>query len=297
MTQKNLKILFCNTPLRKNPSTFPPVASITLCNILIKAGYYVYFYDIDVRRPTIEEIIQLIKTEKFNVVAISAVVSTSYKYVKELTKVIKKYYPGIMIILGGNLAASYEIVLRKCGVDICAIGEGDKSILNIMDYINRNGNYINYNQIIKIKGIVFLDSNGDCKFTGHEELIKSSQIQQPDYEFLKKYSKIELYITDPKSRYDFANDNRSYEKKRKNKKVATIFASRGCVNKCTFCHRWVPKYRILPAEKVVSYMKYLISKFNVGFFCIADECFGENRKWLHEFINLVKPLDILFQID
>ena len=82
-------------------------------------------------RPTWSEIIRFIKNEKFDLIAISAVVSTSYKYVKELTGIIKKNFPEIKVILGGNLAVSYEIILRKCGVDICAIGEGDVSILNI----------------------------------------------------------------------------------------------------------------------------------------------------------------------
>jgi len=296
-SRKNFKILFCNVPIREKPSTFPPVASTTLCNILIKAGYYVYFYDIDARRPTLSEIAQFIESERFDVIAISAVVSTSYKYVKELTDIIKSVSPEVKIILGGNLAASYEIMLRKCKVDICAIGEGDKSILNIINCLNENKNFINYDQLSKIKGIAFLDSDGNCIFTEYEELIESDQIQQPDYEFLEKYSNINQYILDPMSRYDFAYDDRSYEKKRKNKKMATVFASRGCVNRCTFCHRWVPKYRIISARKVIDYMKYLINRYNVGFFCLADESFGESRSWLNEFIDLVKPLDILFQID
>jgi radical SAM superfamily enzyme YgiQ (UPF0313 family) len=263
----------------------------------MEAGYYVYFYDIDARRPTLNQVTEFIKNKKFDVVAISAVVSTSYKYVKEMTNMIKEISPEVKIILGGNLAASYEIVLRKCGVDICAVGEGDKSILNITDHLNENGNSIDHNKILKVKGIAFLDPKGQCRFTGYEELMDSDRIKQPDYEFLEKHSNIGQYILDPISRYDFAYDNRSYELKRKNKKLATVFASRGCVNRCTFCHRWIPRYRIIPAKKVIDYMKHLIKRYNVGFFCIADESFGENRRWLDEFIDLLKPLDVLFQID
>jgi anaerobic magnesium-protoporphyrin IX monomethyl ester cyclase len=294
---KNIRILFCNVPIRKEPSSFPPVACTTLCNVLIRAGYFVYFYDIDSKRPSLSEIIQFIKSERFDVVAISAVVSTSYKYVKEMTNKIKEVFPEIKIILGGNLAASYEIILRKCGVDICAIGEGDKSILNIADHLNRNRNSIDYKQILKVKGFAYLDPEGKCNFTGYEKLIDNNEIQQPDYEFLEKYSNINQYIQYPLSRYDFACDSRSHEQKRRNKKLTTIFASRGCVNRCTFCHRWIPRYRIISAKKVIDYMKYLMEKYNVGFFCIADESFGENRRWLDEFIDLVRPLDVLFQID
>lgn len=288
--------MFCNVPIRQKPSLFPPVACTTLCNILIKAGYDTFFYDLDAKRPTMDAIADFIKNTKFDMVAISAVVSTSYRFVKDLTSTIKENSPEIKIILGGNLADAYKIILRKCQVDVCAIGEGEKSILNIVRYFEKYGNSIDYRELSKIKGIVFLDSNNTCKFTGCEELISSDQIQQPDYDFLKKHSDINQYMLNPMSRYDFAYDCRSYEKKRAGRRMATIFTSKGCVNKCTFCHRWIPKYRIIPVQKAIDYMKYLIEKYNVGFFCLEDESFGESRHWIDEFIKLIKPLDILFQI-
>jgi len=294
--KKKYKIMFCNVPIRQEPSSFPPVACTTLCNILIKAGYDTFFYDIDAKRPPINKIGDFIKNTKFDMVAISAVVSTSYQYVKDLASIIKKNSPGIKVILGGNLAAAYKIILRKCQVDLCAIGEGEKSILNIVRYFEKYGNSINHRELSKIKGIVFLDSNNNCKFTGYEELIDNDQIQQPDYDFLKKYSDIDRYILNPMSRYDFAYDSRSCDKERVGRKMATVFTSKGCVNKCTFCHRWISKYRIIPVQKIIDYMKYLIRKYNVGFFCLEDESFGENKYWIDEFIKLIGPLDILFQI-
>jgi len=120
--RKRYKIMFCQVPIRQKPSSFPPVACTTLCNILIKAGYDTFFYDIDAKRPTINVVADFIRNAKFNMVAISAIVSTSYRYVKDLTNIIKENSPGTKIILGGNLTAAYEIILRKCQVDICAIG-------------------------------------------------------------------------------------------------------------------------------------------------------------------------------
>ena len=45
---------------------------------------------------------------------ISAVVSTAYAYTKWITKLINHVSPLSIVIVGGNLAASAEILLRKC---------------------------------------------------------------------------------------------------------------------------------------------------------------------------------------
>lgn len=292
-----MKILLCNIAIRPTPDPFPPVACTTLCNVLIKAGYNPIFYDIDARRPSHEELSEFFAVEQFDIVGISAVVSTGYRYAKNLANIIKRASPKTQIILGGNLAAAYEVILRKCQIDVCVIGEGEKVLLNLVKYWEKHGHFNPVTQELhEIKGIAFLDSNGVCRFTGQEKPVRSDEIEEPDYDLLAKFSNINQYILDPMTRYDFASDPRSYVSRRQGKKMATIFTSKGCINRCTFCHRWIKGYRIIPAEKVISTMKYLIDKYNVGFFCISDECFGEDKKWLEEFIKLVKPLDVLFQI-
>ena len=279
------------------PGPFPPAACTTLCNVLIKAGYDPVFYDIDGKRPSPAELSEYFKKGQFDIVGISAVVSTGYRYTKDLADIIKKVSPKTKVILGGNLAAAYEVVLRKCRVDVCVIGEGEKVLLNLVKHLEKYGDFDpDSKELPEIKGIAFLSPDNTCKFTGHESPISSDEVQEPDYELLDRFSAIGQYIFDPMTRYDFAYDERSREPGRLGKKAATIFTSKGCVNKCTFCHRWIKGYRIIPAEKVISAIKHLMDKYNVGFFCISDECFGESGQWLEEFIRLIKPLNVLFQV-
>lgn len=291
-----MKILLCNIAIRPEPDPFPPVACTSLCNVLIKAGYDPEFYDIDAKRPSREELSRYFREKHFDVVGISAVVSTGYRYTKDLAAVIKEVSPDTQIILGGNLAAAYEIILRKCQIDVCVIGEGEKVLLNLIKHLEKNRNFKPSEELYEVKGIALLDPRGASIFTGHEQLIENYEIEEPDYGFLEKFSNLNQYILDPMSRYDFSYDPRSHEKHRQGKKMATIFTSKGCINRCTFCHRWIKGYRIIPVEKVIAAMEHLMNRYNVGFFSISDECFGENKVWLEEFIRLVKPLDILFQI-
>jgi radical SAM superfamily enzyme YgiQ (UPF0313 family) len=292
-----MKILLCNIPVRPKADSFPPVACTSLCDILIKEGYNPFFYDIDSKRPCFEDLSNFFREEQFDIVGISAVVSTGYRYVKDLADIIKKVSPKTQIILGGNLAAAWQIVLRKCRIDVCVIGEGEKSLLNLVRHWEKYGSFSPCNQELReIKGIAFLDGEGSYQFTGHEKLIAGDEIAQPNYELLDKFSSLSPYMLDPVTRKDFASSQRSYEPHRRGGKMAIILTSKGCINRCTFCHRWIEGYRIIPVEKVITTVKHLKEKYNVSFFCIGAECFGENKQWLEEFIRLIKPLDVLFQI-
>jgi radical SAM superfamily enzyme YgiQ (UPF0313 family) len=265
--------------------------------VLISAGYPSVFYDIDAKRPSEKELFDYFEKAQPDIVGISAVVSTGYAYTKRLADIIKKASPRTQIILGGNLAAAYKVILQKCQIDICVIGEGEKVLLNLVRHYEK---YFDFNptnaELDKIKGIAFIDNSSVCRFTGSEKLISSEEIQMPDYELLARFSNINQYILDPMASYGFIHDYRSKEKHRLKKKVATIFTSKGCINRCTFCHRWIKGYRVISLEKVLTNMKYLMDKYNVGFFSISDECFGENEKWLESFIEAIRPLDILFQV-
>ena len=292
-----MKILLCNIAIRNKPDSFPPIACTSLFNVLKRNGYDPIFYDIDQKRPSPEELFVYFKKEQFDLVGISAVVSTGYKYAKNLASIIKNACPSTKIILGGNLAAAYEVVLRKCQIDSCVIGEGERVLLNLVKHLDKYGNFNSHSEeLFKIKGVAFLDSRGICRFTGCDEPISRDEIEEPDYKVLNRFSIISQYIQDPLTRTDFVIDPRTHEAKRREKKMATIFTSKGCINACSFCHRWVRGYRVVPLEKVISTIKYLIDVYNVGFFCISDECFGEEKQWLEQFIAQVKPLDILFQI-
>jgi len=85
-----LKISLCNIALRAQPDPFPPVACTNIINYLKRYGYQVEFFDIDALRPSDKKIYEYFEREKFDIVGISAVVSTGYAYTKNLAHLIKK---------------------------------------------------------------------------------------------------------------------------------------------------------------------------------------------------------------
>jgi radical SAM superfamily enzyme YgiQ (UPF0313 family) len=78
--------------------------------------------------------------------------------------------------------------------------------------------------------------------------------------------------------------------------MATVVSAKGCVARCTFCHRWDKGFRQIPPEHVIRRIKYLMDRYNVGFIQFGDENFGSDRRATEELIRLIKPLDLLWVV-
>lgn len=132
-----MNFILASIPIRSKPNRFPPVGATSLMDTLIKNGYNPKFYDIDALRPSFTQVVDFFHKEQPDILGISAVVSTAYRYTKELSHAVKRVSPYTKIILGGCLAASAEILLRKCPIDVCVIGEGEKVLVNLVKYWKR----------------------------------------------------------------------------------------------------------------------------------------------------------------
>lgn len=290
-----MKTLLINIPARDEPSEVPPVACLSLMHYLRKNGQDdVAFYNIDFLRPAIEEAVEYIVKIAPDVLAVSAVVSTSYQYVKQISLMLKKRLPDMKIILGGNMGVAAEILLTKTGVDFIGLGEGEVVLFNFIRSIDVPD--FDYREL---KGIVFVDkSTGSIVSTGYETPLPSNQLY--DYQWGDLSEAFDYYIRDA---FDadgsltlkrFTYDERSYESHRKDKKYTLLMVAKGCVARCTFCHRWEKGIRHIPVKTLMERLDYLICNHNVGFIAIGAEAFGIDKKWLKEFCVEIKKRDILW---
>ena len=205
-----MNIVICTIPIRPEPTSYPPFGSMALVQSLRAAGYDPYFYDIDGMRPTFEEAVDFFRQRAPDMVGISAVVSTAYGYTKKLVAAIREVSPGTKIVVGGNLAASAELLLRLCKVDVCVVGEGEHVIVNLARHWERQRDGDDFYELAQIKAITYLSEAGDMVFTAYDVAIPASEFLAPDWTILEQFSRIENYIHDPFTRYDFAQDPRSH---------------------------------------------------------------------------------------
>jgi len=294
-----MKTILCTTPIRPYPTTFPPIGSLSILNYLRKNGVDgVEFYNIDGNRPEFDEAVAHIGNARPDVLGISAVVSTAYGYTRDLIREVKAISPDTLVVVGGGLAASAEILLRRAGADICVLGEGEKVMLNLVRRAETTHDVAAFRDI---PGLMILDEDGALVNTGYETPLGKDEIYDIDWQDLERSSDIGLFIFDAFDEKGnpwlwFAGDERMHQPHRKGKKIASLPGAKGCVARCTFCHRWDKGIRYIPPNLIAERLEYLIETYNVGFVSIADENFGTDKKWLKEFCETIKRYDILWQV-
>jgi anaerobic magnesium-protoporphyrin IX monomethyl ester cyclase len=292
-----MKIVICTTPIRPVPTVYPPFGSMAVINALKKAGFDPMFYDIDGLRPKFEDVEEYFRKEQPDVLGISAVVSTAYSYTKKLVRMLKRVSPNTRVVVGGNLAASAEILHRLANVDICVIGEGEIVGVNVMRALEgMTGRPLDYAVLERIPGLTFLRPDGEMAFTNYELRLPADEVFRPDFELLEKHSRIENYLVSPLTRPEFIKDPRSSQPHRQGKNVIGLITEKGCVARCTFCHRWDKGYRPIPVDQIITHIKHLVGRFNIGFIMFSDENFGSDKRHVEEFLVKIKELDILWTV-
>jgi anaerobic magnesium-protoporphyrin IX monomethyl ester cyclase len=292
------KILIVTTPIRPVPTDFPPLGSLSILSALGRAGFENYeFYNIDYLRPEYSEILSHIRKAKPDILGISAVVSTAYAFVKKLSIDIKKLSPQTTILMGGNLGASAEIILKKTGVDYICTGEGEKTIVDFANCWMIAKTKSDYSQV---KGLSYLDEQGELIVTPFVESIGKDEVYDIDDALLEKLEQIYFFFPIKEEAAiiasSFSGDPRTSEPHRDGKRIAIIPGSKGCVARCTFCHRWDKGIRYIPIPILMERIDFYIQRYNVGFINFADENFGTDRKWLASFIEEIKKRDLLWRV-
>jgi len=298
MNKNELKIVITTTPIRPIPTDYPPIGALSVISSLKNAGYSsTKLYDIDRLRPSFEDALNHLISIKPDVVGISAVVSTAYEYTKKFSLAIKKNLPNTTIILGGNLGASAEILLKYSGIDYVVVGEGEKVIVEFMENYEIHKDSKTFE---KVSGLVFLDKNENLINTGYAPPINKEELYDIDWKILEEHSRIESFFIPVNesvlAQSAFGFDERSKENHRQTKTLGTLVASKGCVARCTFCHRWDKGIRYIPIPVLKIRIQEIIEKYNVGFINFGDENFGSSHVWLTEFCEMIKPFDVLWRV-
>lgn len=289
--------VWISLPQRDTAGTFPPYGIMSVMTYLRKNGYTnMHFYNMDLLRPSRTDAIDKIVQFNPEILLISAPTSTCYENTKYYAAEVRKRMPNVFIIIGGSLAASAEIVLNRTEVDMCIIGEGEYPCLEVFDQLSHDFENRNFRHI---KGVAYINKNGSFVNTGYAEQLPKDKIYDVDWTLLGEEGIKHCLPSFSKYRpgsyahkYWFPEGIKEEDKHLINMNVGTIQLSKGCVARCTFCHRFIKGIRYIPPDICIERIMELRDKYNCGILSFGDECFGADIKWLKEFCMKIKPLNL-----
>ena len=226
---------------------------------------------------TSKEILDKIDPNTF-ILGISLMFSQEWPAHKSLIKEIKKKYPKIIVVAGGEHSSAIpEYVLNDCpSIDYVIRGEGEFSMLEFT-YNKFTGKNVN-----NIPGINFIDNENKFVDNGSSKRIKHiDTIPRPAWHLLKPQN----YFT------DFFTIGLAKGKLRS----MPILATRGCPYQCTFCSSptmWTTRYIMRDPKEIVDEIKWLIKEYEANDFEFFDLTAIIKKNWILEFCNELKKREI-----
>jgi anaerobic magnesium-protoporphyrin IX monomethyl ester cyclase len=129
--------------------------------VLKKAGHEVYclyldFYKEEVHPTIIRDAIISNRSEIFAIGGLSR----DFRAIKRALKTAREVKPDICTVVGGGVFSSEpEIVFNALNTDFGVLGEGDETIVELIEMISNNSNPT------RVNGIAYRDSSGAMKTT------------------------------------------------------------------------------------------------------------------------------------
>ncbi|MGE5342401.1 MAG: B12-binding domain-containing radical SAM protein [Candidatus Omnitrophota bacterium] len=285
-----MKVLFINPPalnelLGNNPSIIesergfnPPLGLLLLAGYLLdrNPSHSVTVIDAQVERLTYAQLEQRLKTLDFDVAGMTAMTFTMLD-VKETARILKQVNPGCQVVLGGPHVNLFpQETIRMPDVDVLVLGEGEILFSHLLDHMD------DPEKLREFKGLVFKDANGRIIHTGDPEIISEAVLNTLPFPArqLTPYRQYSSLLA-------------------KRTPVTTMFTSRGCPFRCSFCNRphLGKTFRALRPERVVAEMKACL-ELGIHEFLIYDDTFTVRKDRVMEICRLIirEKLDIGFDI-
>ena len=256
-------------------STFPQGIAY-IASTLRQHNYYVEIYHQDVHHYPESHLTEYLNQNEFDVIG-TGVIGGYYQY-KKLLKISEainasKKRPSYYVLGGHGPSPEPEYFLRKTNSDIVVIGEGEETIVELMDSISNN------KSLAQVKGIAF-SSGGKIQINERRSLIQNiDSIPFPAYDMFP----IEYYRL---MRLPHSN-NRDF--------ALPVLSARGCTFKCNFCYRMDQGYRARNVEAILEEVRYLHKEYNINYIDFSDELLMSSKSRVIELCEAIIRSNLKFK--
>ncbi|MDO8517089.1 MAG: radical SAM protein [Nanoarchaeota archaeon] len=179
-----------------------------------------------------------------------------------------------MILGGPIITTNPELIFKNLNPDFGVIGEGEETIIELLDSLEKNKN------LEKIKGIVYKDGEGIIKVTEKRALIEDlNKIPFPAFEDMGFEEQLDNMCSNlfyPYNAFDYP-------------RLYPLLGSRSCPFQCTFCYH-EGKYRTRTMDNIMEELDLMVKKYKINMISIYDDCFAIDKKRLEEFCKRITKL-------
>lgn len=206
-----------------------------------------------------DKIEQIIADFRPDIVGVNNLFTKQRNNAHKIYELAKKVDSGITTIAGGaHPTVLPKLVLADANVDFVVLGEGENTMLDIVDVLEGK------KEVNNLDGAGFR-LGGEIKIN-------------PKTRFIENLDDIPFPARDLLNLEKYHGLNASHGQ-RKRERFSPIITSRGCPAKCTFCSAnkvWGHKYRYRSAENVIAEMRELKEKYRIEELMFEDDNFTMN---------------------
>lgn len=254
--------IYLLAPITEDPLPFPHNNLEYIKYYLIDHGYEPKVIDCNHYKDHLNDVISILKEDEKPIVGVTAY-SRERFYAYDLIRMIKKEIPDSAMVVGGRHFGSLadETLRELPEVDIVVRGEGEITVKEICDAVCNDSGYEN------ILGVSYKD--GD-KIVHNEERLLEKELDKFrcfDKNYLSDYKEYRLS---------------SSTKLDKENKYITVFASRGCPNKCVFCGMRTDTIRFRSVDSILQEIDDKMKITGANAVAFMDPSLTNRRKFVEE---------------
>jgi radical SAM superfamily enzyme YgiQ (UPF0313 family) len=211
--------------------------------------------------PPDDQVADLIRRLNPDVIGITAFTmekDAAHRYLK----LAKEHSRDCVTIVGGPYGTSDSaIALEDVNLDFTVRGEGEVTLANLIDTLE------NGSEITDMKGIGYRD-NGEVVEGTYPDLVNDlDEIPYPAWDQID----LEKY-------FQFGRIRRLTNPIQTRERGVSVFSTRGCPYRCTYCHNvFGKKLRKRSVENVLGEIKWLVEDFGVQEIEFIDDVFNLDR--------------------
>ncbi len=245
---------------------YPPLGLGYIASILENKGHKVKIIDIDADVISLKVFLAIAK--RYDIVGLTST-SPTFNQAENLCKLVKENTKAITILGGIHATIVPSECLKNDFIDFIVRGEGEKTIVDLLDTLKNN------KDIKNVKGISFKKNN--------------KIIHNPSRELIKNLDEIPF-----PARHLFSQQKYTYPDSLLSP-VMPIMSSRGCPHNCTFCCTkliFSRSVRFRSPKNIVDEIEQLIKNYGVKEIHFWDDNFTLNKKRVFQIKDELKKRNI-----